>query len=202
MGAAPTVFGPDRIRADVIADFAVRAIVGVEVLVGEWQTERHYGAPRVVIGRGKGTYENPAETPNATNGWIDVGSGQVARPILGRAMTFPIWVHSIADASLVGDEYAEAARQATDALADLTAAAVARTRGGLPILPWPTEPIGEARGEFVCGSMVRFDAKIWIPVFDDPSDTMTADEVIVDAQLDLDGTLAPTTPEIITYPES
>jgi len=193
----PTVFGPDLLAAALAADFAVRG-VDVEVLVGEWETERHYGAPRIVVGEDTGSYDDPAGMRYGASGWIDVGNGQVARARLARVQKFPIWVHAVAPDDTAPGDVAQAAREATTALLDRTATAIARTRGGLPILPWPVTPFNEARGDFVYGSIRRFDATIAIFALDDPSDTLTADDARGAHQMDVDGTLVPATAETTT----
>jgi hypothetical protein len=198
--AAPTVFGPDRLQADIAADFALRGIVVGSIDVGAWNLEWHQGPSRVVIGVGKGQYANAADTFHSTDGNIDIGNGQVASARLASVWTFPVWVRNVAPTNTPPDQQAFAQMMATMALADQAAAAIARTRGGLPLLPWPIEVLSEERGEFVDGSAIHFEAIVAIPVFDDPSDTMTADSVITGGQIDINGTLAPTSPEISTSP--
>jgi hypothetical protein len=196
----PTVFGPDRIKADVAADLALRGVTGVEFLVGEWNTERFYGATRVVIGIGKAQVQSAADTMHSTDGWIDVGGGQVAQAHLARVHTFPIWVHGYAPPYTAPDQVPEVARSTTLALLDQVCAAVRRTRGGLPMLPWAVEAYSEERGDFVDGSVQRVDVQIAVPIFDDPSDVGTAEEMNGDAQLEVDDIDTPEPPEDVPAP--
>jgi len=193
--AAPTVFGPDRLKVDLTADFSLRGIVVDSIDIGAWKLDWLGGPARVVIGNGKGQYASAADTFHSTDGWIDIGGGQVARAILARVWTFPVWVHAIASVGGPPDQEAEAQMRATLALSDQTAAAIARTRGGLPMLPWPAEILNEDLGEAAYGCVMHFDAIVAIPVFDDPWDTGTADQVTTSGQLDLDGTFTPLTAE-------
>lgn len=198
MSAAPTIFGAVELLADITADLALRGVVVDELSVGLWRTELNSGPSRVVVGVGKGSYQSAADTFHSTDGFIDVGNGQVARAILARVWTFPIWVHDIAPIGTAPDQEALAQMTATVRLADQVAAACARSRGGLPMLPWATEVLAEERGEFVYGGAVRVDVQIAIPVFDDPSDLANATQATGAAALNLDGTLTPTPPEPVT----
>jgi hypothetical protein len=200
--AAPAVFGADQLRDDIRDDLEARGFVA-DWLVGEWNTERHYGTTRVVIGLGRAQVQSAADTMHGTDGWHDIGGGQVAAARLARVHTFPIWIHGYASAQTINTDpanVAEEARRVTLALLDAVTAAVERERGGLPLLPWPVEPLSEERGDFVDGSVMRLDVQIAVPIFDDPSDTITPDEMHGAASLDLDGTITPATPETQTAP--
>jgi hypothetical protein len=196
-----TVFGVDQLAADVEADLAARGVVA-DVLIGEWNTEHHYGEPRVVFGRGGGKIEDPTGDRFGATGWIDLGNGTVARALLHRAKVFPVWVHSVAPPKTPPKLVAQEARRATDALLDATLAAIRRTRGGM-VMGWTDEePVNdsEKRGEFVYGSIVAFGVVLAVPVFDDPTPVASADEVEAEAQLEVDGTPVPTSPETLRAP--
>lgn len=208
----PTVFGADELMDDIAADLTVNGIAWirgpvqtiapgvVELLVGDWETETHHGGPRVVIGEAAGTYEDPADTPHATDGWIDVGGGQVARALFYRAPVFPVFVYAPAPAGTAPQDDARMARKSTLALCDAVAGAIRRTRRGLPMLPWPVRPVNDERGSFVYGGLRQIDVKIAIPVFDFPSDTLIADSAIAGGQLLVDDIPTPATPEMSTSP--
>jgi hypothetical protein len=199
MLSAPTIFGPDRIVTDIGVDFAARGIVS-EIVVGDWKTQRLRSPARIVVGLGRGQINDPADTMHSTDGWIDIGGGQVARAHLTRTQTFPVWVHSLGPDGTAVENVEQTARQQTAALLDATCSAIKRTTKGLPLLPWPVEWVDEEEGEFIYGSVVKVDVQIAVPIFDDPSDTMTADEAQTSGQLDIDGTLTPATPETSTAP--
>lgn len=202
--STPVVFGPDRLRADLVADFALRGVL-LDVEVGTWKTRR-LRAPAgalVVIGLGRANYDSSADTMHGVDKWIDLGDDTVAAAKLARVQTFPIWVHAIAPDSTAREHVEQAAREATLALADATAAAVERTRYGLPLFPWPAEVEDEESGEFVFGSVMRIEAKIAIPVFDDPSPTATPARVDGENNLDLgDEDVAPDPAETVTEEEA
>lgn len=202
MALPPTVFGPERLLADIAADLTLRGLTGVSFLVGEWRTQEHYGTPRVIVGIGKATIESAAQFFRSTDGWIDVGVDLVARARLARVHTFPIWVHGYASSSASPADVAQLAQEAALRLVDLVAGAVGRTRHGLPILPWNVEPYAEERGEFVDGTVQRLDVRIAVPIFDDPSPTAQAEQISGESQLDLgDDELAPDPPETVTEEE-
>ena len=191
----PTVFGLDLFQADIQADFTANNVTA-ELLIGTWNAEVHYGAPRVVIGRSRFKIEDPTGDAFGANGWIDLGDGTAARALLHRAQTFAFWVHSVAPAGTAPLANAIAARQATDALLDATLAAIRRTRGGM-ILGWTDgEPLEEERGDFVYGSIVTFGVVIYVPVYDTPTPVAQAGEVEADAQITIDGVDTPATAEV------
>lgn len=194
--SAPTVFGPDLLKAALEEDFAAQDITGVEVLVGEWRTSEHGGAPRVVIGLGKGQIDDPSGARYA--GRIDLGDGRSARVLLERKQGYEVWVHAIEPEGTPPELVAQKAREATAWLLDQTCAAMRRAHGGLALFPWPLDWIGEDLGPFAYGSVVHFSAPWALPIFDLPSDRSQPEGADIDAQADIEGTLTPV--ETITTP--
>ena len=98
--------------------------------------------------------------------------------LLHRAQTFTIWIHSIAPDGTDPSLNAQAARQATDALLDQVLAAIRRTQGGR-VYAWGPGSLlnGEARGDFVYGSIRSVNVVIPIPVFDDETPVGVIGEV-------------------------
>ena len=201
---AATVFGVDQLAADIGADLTANDVVA-DILIGEWNTEQHYGKPRVVVGIGPGKIEDPTGDRFGATGWVDLGDGTlaspfgvtVARALVHRAKQFPIWVHSVAPNGTAPANTAQAARQATAALVDAVVAAIRRTRGGM-VMGWTDEaPVddSEKRGEFVYGSVTTFGCVLAIPVFDVPTPLVQIGEVEGDAQITVDGVDTPATPE-------
>lgn len=196
MNAAPTVFGPDLLKAAIEEDFAAQEITGVEVLVGEWRTADHGGAPRVVIGLGKGQIDDPSGARYA--GRIDLGDGRSARVLLERRQGYEVWVHSIEPEGTPPEQAAQRARSETAWLLDQTCAAMRRAHGGLALFPWPLDWIGEDLGPFAYGSVVHFSAPWALPIFDLPSDRFQPEQVGGDSAVDLSGETTPE--ETITTP--
>lgn len=192
-----SVFGPDKVAADIAGDFAIRGIVA-EVLVGEWEADKHTGPAYVAIGLGRGSYDDPAGMRHAGR-MVDVGGGRVARVLLARQQTFRIWVHAAAAPETAPELVAVEARRATAELLDATAAAIRRTRGGLASTPWTVEWLGEERGDFVYGSVARFDVTIALLVTDDARPVIGATQAEVTAQAVMpDGAVLPDPPETST----
>jgi|HubBroStandDraft_6_1064221.scaffolds.fasta_scaffold376659_2 hypothetical protein len=197
------IFGVDQLAADVQADLTGRSFSPApQFYVGEWNTETHYGSTRVVFGRGRGRIEDPTGDTFASSGWIDTGdgSGTVARALLHRRQTFLVWCHGVAPPNTAPAARAQAARQATDALLDAVLAAIRRTRGGM-VTGWSdVEPLNEARGGFVYGSVVTFGVEIAVPVWDDETPVFQASSVEADASVTVDGVDTPTSPEVAIAP--
>jgi hypothetical protein len=164
----PAVFTLDGIVGDTIAFFAdpSRAVVA-DVLAGEWNTKRHYGAPRVVIGLGKFQYREPTQTRWAPNSWWDIGGGLVAPVVAARVQQFQTWVHSPAPSGTSPVNVALASREATAALSDATYAAI-RVSHGADFAPGDGDWMHEEQGEFVYGAAMWWTFAVPIPVLGDP----------------------------------
>jgi hypothetical protein len=182
---APPIYTPDDLKSRVEADFADRGVSAV-VEVGEWSTEPRRGEPRVVIGLGRFTVEEPQGRyqPGAV---VPIpGSTDVARPMLDDLQTYRVWVH--APASNRTEDAPSAARRATAELKRKTLAAIRRTlaapfrvaaSGEWPALPAPGEMTGGGYAAYTYGSIAAFDIVIAAPILDDPQGTGTADEIDV-----------------------
>jgi hypothetical protein len=195
---SPQFYTPDDVKAILLADFSTRQIAAV-VEVGEWDPEIGRGAPRVLVGYGKGKVGEPGGHYQPGAMWSPPGtSGEVARAMLDDAQRVTFLVHAPAASSAEGN--AAAARRATDQLFRATLAALSRAIGGPFREPaevsWPGKDDERFKDyeAFVFGSIVEFDLVLASPILDDPFLVINVTEATATMQIEYpDGTL--TTPE-------
>ena len=162
---APTLLTADILVAAIASDFAARGITA-QCLVGEWESERHRGSPRVIGGRGRFGVTDPAGKYQPGAVW-DNGDGTVSRALFARVQDFPIWCYAPAPAGTASESIPKEARRQTAALVDRTLAALRRANGGRLTAgqgEWPSE----ARGGAVYGGLAKFVVTFPVPVLDDP----------------------------------
>lgn len=198
--AVVTSFSLDQIVVAVSSYFAdpSRNIVA-DVLEGEWNTEVHYGAPRVVVGLARFGYRDACGTRWAPNSWWDNGDGTVSPVIGARYQMFKVWVHSVAPNGTTPDQNAVAARKATAALSDVTFAAI-REAHGASFPDGDGDWLNEARGDFVYGSVAWWSFVVPIPILGDPMPVVRAATVGFSAQLLLNDAVAATDASTVTFP--
>jgi hypothetical protein len=187
--AAPTIFVVDTLRTTIWTDLQGRGIAA-EILIGEWEDEKHRGQPRVVIGLDAFEIGEPGGHYQPGAAW-PVGSTQVARALGEDVESYSIWVHGIAPAGTPPDQVARASRIATKELVHATWAAIRRAHGGMFRARGRGQWINEVRGEFVYGALARFTLTIADPVLDDPLDLGAGTVLQMSASMTLGDTQTP-----------
>lgn len=147
------------------ADFDLRG-GGVAVDFGNWQSEIHAGADRIVLGLG--TFDPDAQNfpPGQSPGAVNHGATAAVTVAL-RAQEVIAWVHGVAPGGTSEAAVAAASHARASVLLDATTAALRRILGRGALVfgkgDWPSA----AQGDVTYGALARFRFFVAIPVLGD-----------------------------------